>query len=51
MICDLSYNQGNVDFKKLSKKVDFVILRASIETRKDTKYDEYASYCEQYGIP
>ena len=51
MICDLSYNQGNVDFKKLAKKVDFVILRASIETRKDTKYDEYASYCEQYGIP
>lgn len=51
MICDLSYNQGNVDFKKLSKKVDFVILRASIETRKDTKYDEYASCCEQYGIP
>lgn len=51
MICDLSYYQGNVDFKKLSKKVDFVILRASIETRKDTKYDEYAGYCEQYGIP
>ena len=51
MICDLSYYQGNVDFKKLAKKVDFVILRASIETRKDTKYDEYASYCEQYGIP
>ena len=51
MICDLSYNQGNVDFKKLAKKVDFVILRASIETRKDIKYDEYASYCEQYGIP
>ncbi len=51
MICDLSFNQGNVDFKKLSKKVDFVILRASIETRKDSKYDEYASNCEQYGIP
>lgn len=51
MICDLSFNQGNVDFKKLSKKVDFVILRASIETRKDTKYNEYAGYCEQYGIP
>ena len=51
MICDLSFNQGNVDFNKLSKKVDFVILRASIETRKDTKYDEYAGYCEQYGIP
>lgn len=51
MICDLSYHQGNVDFKKLSKKVDFVLLRSSIETRKDTKYDEYAGYCEQYGIP
>jgi len=51
MICDLSYYQGNVDFNKLSKKVDFVILRASIETRKDTKYDEYAGYCEQHGIP
>lgn len=51
MICDLSYHQGTVDFSKLSKKVDFVILRASIETRKDTKYDEYAGYCEQYAVP
>lgn len=51
MICDLSYYQGNVDFSRLSKKADFVILRSSIETRKDTKYDEYAGYCEQYGIP
>lgn len=51
MICDLSYYQGNVDFGKLSKKLEFAILRASIDTRKDTKYDEYASGCEKYGVP
>lgn len=51
MICDFSFEQGNVDFGKLSQQLDFVILRASAETRKDTKYDEYAGYCEKYGIP
>lgn len=51
MICDISSYQGNVDFSKLSKKIDFAILRASVGVNKDTKYLEYASGCNQNSIP
>jgi GH25 family lysozyme M1 (1,4-beta-N-acetylmuramidase) len=51
-IADLSKYQGTVDFEKLSKVVDFVILRVqSGYTVHDSKYKEYVDGCKQYGIP
>jgi GH25 family lysozyme M1 (1,4-beta-N-acetylmuramidase) len=51
-ITDLSKYQGTIDFAKLSKVVDFVILRVqSGYTVHDSKYNEYVTGCKQYGIP
>lgn len=51
MICDLSSYQGSVDFKRLSEKVDFLILRASVGLKKDTRYLEYVNGCREFRIP
>jgi GH25 family lysozyme M1 (1,4-beta-N-acetylmuramidase) len=51
-IADISYHQGNIDFSKLSKVVDLVILRVQCGSRiTDVKYNEYVSNCKKYGIP
>jgi lysozyme len=51
-IADLSKYQGMIDFAKLSKEVDFVILRVQAGyTSIDSKYKEYVAGCKQYGIP
>lgn len=51
MICDISKYQGTVDWGQLYPHLDFVILRSSVGTSKDTKYREYVSGCERYNIP
>lgn len=50
-IADISKYQGNVDWEKASKDLDFVILRASCGTGKDMKLDANIAGCKQYGIP
>lgn len=51
MICDVSEYQGNIDWGQLKSKLDFVVLRSSVGTKKDTKYKEYVSGCVRYKIP
>lgn len=49
---DLSKWQGIVDFEKLKKDVDFVILRSTYGLRSmDSKFLEYAAECKRVGIP
>jgi lysozyme len=51
VIADLSKYQGTIDFAKLSKVVDGVILRVQHGyTIPDVKYNEYVAGCKQYGI-
>ena len=42
MIADFSAYQGNVNWDKTAPLLDFAILRASVGTNKDARYDEYA---------
>lgn len=51
MILDISHHQRIDDWASLSKEVEFVILRSSIEHKLDTKYLEFANACEKYDIP
>lgn len=51
MICDINEGRGKIDFKKLAGKMDFIIIRASIGSRKDARYLEYVDGCNQNGIP
>lgn len=48
---DVSEHQGNIDWSKASKEVDFVILRASYSTVTDKYFYANANACKQYGIP
>lgn len=48
---DISYWQGDVDFSKVAKNVDFVILREGYRKTVDPKFMEYANGCKRYGIP
>jgi GH25 family lysozyme M1 (1,4-beta-N-acetylmuramidase) len=51
-IVDLSKWQGDIDFGKLSKVVDMVILRVQAgSTYIDPKYKEYVTGCKKYNIP
>lgn len=51
MIADLSRWQGEIDFCKLSKVVDFVILKVqSGYTKPDPKYKEYVAGCKENNI-
>lgn len=52
IIADLSEWQGTVDFSKLSKVVDGVILRVqSGYTHPDSRYKEYVAGCKANNIP
>ncbi|MDO4962862.1 MAG: GH25 family lysozyme [bacterium] len=48
---DLSYCQENVDWDKLSTKIDFAILKISEGTRKDNMFEEHLSNCDDRSIP
>ena len=50
-IADISKYQGNVDWSKTKEDVEFVILRASCGTGKDTRYAQNAEECAKNGIP
>ncbi len=47
-IADISVYQGNIDWEIARKELDFVIFRASVGNKKDTKYVHNAKNC---GIP
>lgn len=50
-IIDISYWQGNLDFKKLkSAGINYIILRAGYRTTKDQRFDQYAKACQSAGI-
>lgn len=48
---DISYWQGNIDFSKVAKNVDFVILREGYRQAIDEKFLEYADGCKKNNIP
>ncbi len=49
---DISYHQGNIDFKKLKENVDFVMVRTSYgDFYEDKRHKEYISELEKYKIP
>lgn len=50
-LIDISYWQGNLDFKKLkSAGINYIILRAGYGTTKDSRFDQYAKACQNIGI-
>lgn len=50
--CDISRHQGNIDFNKLKKDIDYIIIRASYGFFNiDEKAQEYINECEKYNIP
>lgn len=50
-LIDISYWQGNLDFKKLkSAGINYIILRAGYGTTKDFRFDQYAKACQNIGI-
>lgn len=50
-IIDISYWQGNLDFKKLkSAGINYIILQAGYRTTKDQRFDQYAKACQSAGI-
>lgn len=50
-IIDISYWQGNLDFKKLkSAGINYIILRAGYRTTKDQRFDQYVKACQSAGI-
>ena len=50
-LIDISYWQGNLDFKKLKNAgINYIILRAGYGTTKDAKFDQYAKACQSVGI-
>ena len=49
---DISYHNGEIDFKTLSNNIDFAIIRAGYgQGNVDKKLFEYVSGCNQYKIP
>lgn len=50
-LIDISYWQGNLNFKKLkSAGINYIILRAGYGTTKDSRFDQYAKACQSVGI-
>lgn len=50
-LIDISYWQGNLDFKKLkSAGINYIILRAGYGTTKDSRFDQYVKACQSVGI-
>ena len=50
-IADISKWQGDIDWSKAAKELDFVILRASCGTSEDSKYEQNVDSCIENGIP
>lgn len=48
---DISYWQGKVDFSKVSKSVEFVILREGYRMTIDKRFLEYVQGCKGNSIP
>ena len=48
---DISYWQGKVDFSKVSKSVEFVILREGYRRTIDKRFLEYVQGCKGNSIP
>lgn len=48
---DISKWQGNVDFSKVKKEVDFIILREGYRKQIDPKFLEYVKGCKNNDIP
>jgi len=49
---DISQHNGNIDFSKVAKEVDFVIIRSSWGFyQEDSKFRIYANECERLNIP
>lgn len=51
MIFDISKWQGYIDWESFSKECDFVIMRASVNKDKDTKYDRNVRGATNYNVP
>ena len=47
-IADISHYQGNIDWAKARKELDYVIFRASVGSNADKRYLEYTRDC---GLP
>ena len=47
---DISYWQGDVDFSKVAKNVDFVILREGYRKTIDEKFLAYVKGCKENEI-
>lgn len=50
-IIDISDNQGKINFAKLKDNVDYVIARATLSTKIDSRFRSYAKSMEEHGIP
>ena len=50
MICDISKYQGEIDWSKLAKALDFVVIKASGKT-KDPYFDRNAAQAVAHGVP
>lgn len=48
MIADISSYQGDIDWVKARKKLDFIIFRSSVGSKADARYESYAHEC---GVP
>ena len=48
---DVSYWQGNIDWKTVSEKIDFAILRVGYAHKKDTKFEANYAGCKKYNVP
>ena len=50
MICDVAKYQGEIDWSKLAKALDFVVIKASGKT-KDPYFDRNAALAVAHGVP
>lgn len=48
---DISKWQGSIDFSKVARNVEFVILREGYRKAVDERFLEYVAGCKKYGIP
>ena len=48
---DISHHQGNVNWDKIENNCEFVILKVSEGTSKDSKFETYSKECMERGIP
>jgi N-acetylmuramoyl-L-alanine amidase len=55
--CDISHHQGDIDFSKLKRKVDFCIIKlGGTDTTSgnwyiDKRFNEYYNECKKHKIP